>query len=160
MLTAVVLYAATAAAAALARPPCDAGETALVVQVRAHSLTLCDGGLPAARYPVALGAGGVGKQLAGDNKTPLGRYPLGRPRSSRGYDTFVPVGYPTPAQQRRGLSGSAVGVHGPPRTLSGPAVTAADWTAGCIAVGTDAEIRAIAAWVRRHPSAGVRIGIE
>jgi murein L,D-transpeptidase YafK len=156
MLTAVVLYAATAGAG-VARPPCDAGETALVVLVRERSLTLCDGGLPAARYPVALGAGGVGKRRAGDNKTPLGRYPLGRPRSSPGYDTFVPILYPTPEQQRRGQSGSAVGLHGPPRALSGPAVTAADWTAGCIAVGTDGEIRAIAAWVRRHGSAGVRI---
>jgi murein L,D-transpeptidase YafK len=144
--------------AALSAPPCLAAETAVVVQVVERSLILCREGRSVGRYPVALGAGGVGKRRTGDNKTPLGRYPLGRPRASQSYDTFVPVGYPTAAQRRLGLSGNAIGIHGPPRGFDGAAAaTATDWTAGCIAVGTDGEIRTIAAFVQRHRVTAVRI---
>jgi murein L,D-transpeptidase YafK len=144
--------------AALSGPPCLAAETAIVVQVVERSLILCREGQAVGRYPVALGAGGVGKRRTGDNKTPLGRYPLGRPRASQSYGTFVPVGYPTAAQRRLGLSGSAIGIHGPPRGFGGSAAaTATDWTAGCIAVGSDGEIRAIAAFVQRRRVTAVRI---
>jgi murein L,D-transpeptidase YafK len=144
--------------AALSAHPCLAAETAVVVRVAERALVLCDGGRPVGRYAVALGIAGVGKQRTGDNKTPLGRYPLGRPRPSSSYDTFVPVGYPTAAQQRLGLSGNAIGIHGPPRGFGGSgAAIAGDWTAGCIAVGSDGDIRNIAAWIRRHRAGGVRI---
>jgi murein L,D-transpeptidase YafK len=144
--------------AALSPPACLAAETALVVQVKERSLVLCHDGRVVGRYPVGLGVAGAGKQREGDNKTPIGLYPLGRPRPSRSYDTFIPVGYPTAAQQRLGLSGNAIGIHGPPRGLGASgATTPGDWTAGCIALGSDREIRTIASFVRRHRVTTVRI---
>jgi murein L,D-transpeptidase YafK len=142
-----------------ARSICRAGETAVVVNTEDHRLHLCQAGRPIAGYRVALGAGGTGKQREGDGKTPLGAYQLAPPRASASYGTFVHVGYPTPAQQRAGLTGSAVGIHGPPRGWSGGSAlaTAVDWTAGCIAVGSDAEIEAISAWLRRLQVRSVRI---
>jgi murein L,D-transpeptidase YafK len=144
-----------------ARPPapspCRPGETAVLVRVAAHALELCQEGRSVASHRVALGAGGIGKRQQGDGKTPLGLYPLGAPRSSPSFGTFVPVGYPTPAQQKLGFTGSAVGIHGPPRGAGGALSTAIDWTAGCIAVGSDAEIGSISAWIRDRHVKAVRI---
>jgi hypothetical protein len=46
-----------------------------------------------------------------------------------------------------------VGIHGPPRDWDLPyPVTTFDWTLGCIATGTDAEVEAVAEFVRmRQP---------
>ncbi len=51
-----------------------------------------------------------------------------------------------------GFTGTAVGIHGPPRANvnDGSSNTALDWTWGCIAVGSDPEIREIAAWLKMH----------
>ena len=148
----------------LARPlpaeparPCQPGETGVVVRTQARALELCQSGRSVASHPVALGFGGLGKRREGDGKTPLGRYGLGAPRPSQHYRTFVPVGYPTPAQQKEGFTGSAVGIHGPPRGGGGALSTAIDWTAGCIAVGTDAEIESISTWIRSRSVKTVRI---
>jgi murein L,D-transpeptidase YafK len=86
-------------------------------------------------------------------------YPLGAPRASARYRTFIPVGYPTPQQRRQGLTGSAVGIHGPARQLRwlGSINTFLDWTAGCVVVGSDAEMDRIAAWVLRARPAWVEI---
>ena len=110
-----------------------------------------------ASHPVALGWRGIGKRRRGDGKTPLGRYDLGVPRPSRKYGTFIPVGYPTAEQRQRGFTGSAIGIHGPPRETrhAGLANVADDWTLGCIAVADDATIRAVAAWVRANPQAPI-----
>jgi hypothetical protein len=137
--------------------PCRPGETAVLVQVSAHVLELCQDGRSIASHRVALGSGGIGKRVQGDGKTPLGLYPLGPPRPSPSFGTFVPVGYPTAAQQKLGFTGSAVGIHGPARGWGGALSTRVDWTAGCIAVGTDAEIGSISAWIRAHHVKAVRI---
>jgi murein L,D-transpeptidase YafK len=139
------------------RAPCRPGETAVLVRVSTHALDLCQQGRVVASHRVALGAGGIGKRQRGDGKTPLGLYPLGSPRPSPSFGTFVPVGYPTPAQQKLGFTGNAVGIHGPPRGAGGPLSTAVDWTAGCIAVGTDTEIDAISTWIRDRHVKAVRI---
>jgi murein L,D-transpeptidase YafK len=122
---------------------------------------LCSGGKIDRTFAVALGVRGVGKQRQGDNLTPLGRYGLGPPRASKNFHIFVPVGYPTPTQARMGFTGSAIGIHGPPRgygTLAQLAMLVAqDWTAGCIAVTTDADIEAVATWVRAEGVKGVRL---
>ena|SRR5688572_22205792 len=142
-----------------ARPetPCQPGETGVVVRAQARALELCQKGRSVASHRVALGSGGLGKRYQGDGKTPLGVYGLGAPRRSQNYGTFVPVGYPTPAQQRQGFTGNAVGIHGPPRGAGGAPWTTTDWTAGCIAVGTDAEIESISAWIRSRHIKTVRI---
>jgi L,D-peptidoglycan transpeptidase YkuD (ErfK/YbiS/YcfS/YnhG family) len=140
---------------------CRSDETAVVVDTRAHLLHLCAGGAVERSFTVSLGTNGVGKQHQGDNRTPLGSYPLGPPRASQSFHVFVPVGYPTRAQARLGFTGSAIGIHGPPRDVGGLAQLAmmvrSDWTAGCIAVATDEEIDAVAAWIRKHAVKDVRL---
>ena len=60
-----------------------------------------------------------------------------------------------------GFTGGAIGIHGPPRgwaTLAELAMLVAqDWTAGCIALATDADIEAVAAWVRKEEVRDVRL---
>jgi murein L,D-transpeptidase YafK len=142
---------------------CRAAETAVVVDTHAHQLHLCGDGKIERTIAVALGVRGVGKQREGDNRTPLGRYGLGPPRGSQHFHIFVPVQYPTPAQARMGFTGGAIGIHGPPRGWSTlaelAALVAQDWTAGCIAVATDADIEAIAAWIRKHEVKDVRLEV-
>ena len=138
---------------ALATPntsPCSGQGTSVVIRTGDKRLHLCEGGKSRQAFDVAIGWAGTPKRKQGDNKTPLGSYPLGRPRGSKRYHRFIPISYPTPAQRRRGYSGSAIGIHGPPRwsTWAGSLNTALGWTRGCIAVGSDAEIDAISAWMR------------
>lgn len=139
--------------------PCGRPGAFVAIDTHGRRLSLCADGTATETFRVALGAGGIGKRRTGDNRTPLGAYPLGSPRHSQLFGTFIPVGYPTAAQARAGLSGSAVGIHGPARAFvfAGSFNTATDWTAGCVAVGSDPEIGRIAAWVRAHPGAQVRI---
>jgi murein L,D-transpeptidase YafK len=139
--------------------PCLERGTLVLVDTHSRRLTVCEGSVPARTHPVALGWRGVGKRRRGDAKTPLGLYPLGAPRPSRKFGTFIPVGYPTPEQRRHGFSGSAIGLHGPERDTknAGLANVAYDWTLGCIAVADDPTIKAIAAWVRAHPDAAILI---
>jgi murein L,D-transpeptidase YafK len=143
----VVMLAGTARAA----DPCAGRGTSLLVRTAEHLLFRCEGGRAVARYPVALGRGGVGKLKEGDGRTPLGTYPLGAPRPSAKFGTFIPVAYPTPEQRKRGFTGGAVGVHGPSAKLAWLAELdrLIDWTQGCIALATRAQIDEVAAWVKR-----------
>jgi hypothetical protein len=145
-------------ASAAEAPACAAGETGVVVLARAHVLALCDDGKEQRRWKVALGSGGLDKRVQGDARTPLGRYPLGKPRPSSSFHTFIPVAYPTPAQAKAGFTGSAVGIHGPPRAfrLMGAATVETDWTLGCIALPSDADVDAVGAFVSAK-QAGLRV---
>jgi len=112
-----------------------------------------------ARFKVALGRGGLDKTRQGDGRTPLGTYSLGAPRPSTRFGTFIPIGYPTPEQSARGFTGRDVGVHGPERRARwlGSLSTWIDWTAGCVATGTDDEIALVASFVReRSPGVVLR----
>jgi hypothetical protein len=159
VLVAVFPLSQRARARAGARTPCAGVARGVVVDTGSRTLALCTGGAADETFRVALGVGGLGKQRQGDNRTPLGDYALGAPRASKGFGTFIPVGYPTAAQARAGFTGSAIGIHGPARgwAWAGAANTISDWTAGCIAVGSDAEIGRIAAWVRAGRPVGVHI---
>ncbi len=98
------------------------------------------------------------KTREADGKTPLGQYALAAPRRSPGFGTFILIGYPTVAQVSGGYTGSAVGVHGPKRMRYpwlGFFASFVDWTAGCVALGSDEEVDRIAAWVKAHPNAQV-----
>lgn len=148
-------------AALLTLAPC-AGVTTptVVVEATERRLDLCAQGRSEGRFAVSFGVGGVGKRARGDGRTPLGRYPLGAPRASHGgFHRFIPIGYPTAAQRRQGFTGDAVGVHGPARAMRwlGSTVTHVDWTNGCVAVATDAEIEAIEAWVRRRRAGWIEL---
>jgi len=150
---ALLLGAAGAGAEEVDQTPSACPEHGNVVAVftRKREIWLCRRGTEVARIPVALGRGGNGKQRVGDNRTPLGVYDLGEPRPSKLYGTFIPIEYPTPEQAARGHSGLALGIHGPPRGHTEPdfPTTAFDWTLGCVATGTDAEVEAVAEFVRK-----------
>jgi len=128
-------------------------EGALVqVDTAARVLSLCRDGHEDASFRVALGSGGVDKRAEGDSRTPRGRYALGPARASEGFYLFLEVGYPTGEQMKHGFTGSAIGVHGPPRGFAwlGHATVWPDWTLGCIALGTRAEVERVARWVREN----------
>jgi hypothetical protein len=149
----LVLLCGPAAADAAPRAPCDAAAGRLVVvDTAAHTLWLCSDRRVVGRFEVALGRGGLDKRREGDGRTPLGAYALGSPRPSARFGTFVPIGYPTAGQRARGFTGRNVGIHGPDRraTWLKRLSTWIDWTAGCVATGTDEEMRAIAAFVRER----------
>lgn len=154
-----VLAAAILAAPALALDstpgedvaPCARLEPHVLVVTNDHKLVLCERGREIASYRVALGRAGTGKRARGDDKTPLGSYTLGAPRPSPRFGTFIPIAYPTREQRLRGFTGSAVGIHGPNRRFrwAGRLNAWGDWTAGCVALATDGEVEAIAAWVQK-----------
>jgi murein L,D-transpeptidase YafK len=159
----VLVLAATMVApclgAATSSDLCRDKGLSVLVGTQRHRLWLCEDGAPVNEYAVALGRGGTGKREEGDRKTPLGSYPLGTPRESARFHTFIPIGYPTEEQREQGLTGSNLGIHGPDRKLRwlGRAGSWLDWTLGCIAVGSDAAIEEIAAWVRLKQPAKIEI---
>jgi hypothetical protein len=128
---------------------CPSTGTLVLVDTDARVLCLCRNGRVEGRFRAALGRGGREKQREGDGKTPLGRYSLAQGRPSTRYHLFIPVGYPTPAQQARGYSGAAIGVHGPHIAFAwlGHATVWLDWTQGCVAVATTGEVERIAKWI-------------
>jgi hypothetical protein len=129
---------------------CAAPDARIVVDTAAHRLLLCDHDQQAGAFGVRIGIGGVGKSREGDDKTPLGVYPLGAARKSERYGTFIPIGYPTPDQQKRGFTGGSIGVHGPDRLVRwmGSLVNTFDTTSGCVGIATDDEMAKIAAWMK------------
>lgn len=140
-------------------PVCAAPDTRIVVDLAKHQLALCDKALTVATFRVRLGRGGLGKTREGDGKTPVGVYPLGDPRPSNRYGTFIPIGYPTDEQRRLGYTGSAVGVHGPGRWVKwlGSLVNTFDSSDGCVGVARDSEIDTIARWVSAAPARTIEL---
>jgi murein L,D-transpeptidase YafK len=134
------------------RTSCAVRGHVVLVDAKTRTLSLCSEGRALESFRVALGRGGVGKAREGDRRTPLGTYALGKPRRSDRYGVFIPLAYPTAAQRKRGLTGSNVGIHGPRQALSwlGWATARTDWTAGCVATGTRAEVDRVAAFVRER----------
>jgi hypothetical protein len=132
--------------------PCDGYGTALIVDTVSHTLWMCQENRAAGVFPVSIGRGGADKRNKGDRKTPLGEYELGVPRSSGRFRLFIPVGYPKADQISRGFSGGNIGIHGPHRQCLwlGEDSAKVDWTHGCIAVGTDDDIAAVARWVNEQ----------
>jgi murein L,D-transpeptidase YafK len=103
-------------------------------------------------FEVRLAHDGTGKTKEGDGRIPLGSYPLGAPRPSKRYGTFIPIGYPTPAQRAKGYTGGSLGVHGPDRRVKwlGRLVNTFDTTDGCVGLAKDDEMDVIASWIRRR----------
>lgn len=150
VIVAVVLLSSSCSRPANADPVCATPDSRIVVDLKAHALILCAADKVVETFGVRLGRGGVGKAREGDGKTPIGTYSLGDPRPSSRFGTFIPIGYPTDEQKSKGLTGSAVGVHGPPRWVKwlGRLVNTFDLSDGCVGVATDVEIEKIATWVR------------
>jgi hypothetical protein len=148
------------AALAIVNPPphCAGRGAHLEVDTAAHTLFLCAGAKEERAFGVRL-SGGTGKTREGDDKVPLGVYPLGAPRRSKSYGTFIPIGYPTPAQQRAGYTGGAVGVHGPDRRVRwlGRMTNLLDTTSGCVGIATDEEMAVIVVWLRKTGAARIEL---
>ncbi|MCC6335147.1 MAG: L,D-transpeptidase [Myxococcales bacterium] len=131
-----------------AEPACPSGGTAVVVDTAQHVLLLCDAGATVRRFDVAIGENGPAPKRVGWAQTPLGTFTLAAPRPSKQFHVFVPLVNPDPKRFRAW----AIGVHGPQRGWenAGHVNVESDWTLGCIAVASDAEIDAIAAFVRER----------
>jgi murein L,D-transpeptidase YafK len=101
----------------------------------------------------------MGKTKEGDNKVPLGSYRLGEARPSEKFWRFIPIGYPTIEQRRRGLTGGKVGIHGPHRRARwlGSILRWFDTTHGCIGLAYDEEMDDIIAWLRETKAYSVHI---
>ena len=129
---------------------CTGQDTRIVVELAQHRLFLCARDQAVESFDVRIGRGGPGKSRAGDGKTPVGTYVLGRPRASRRYGIFIPIGYPTAEQRRKGFTGGDIGVHGPDRRAKwlGRLVNTFDSTYGCVGLAKDEEMERIAKWVR------------
>ena len=127
-----------------ARPIDGSGPADLVVVMKSERvLYLYQSGEIVAQYPIALGAAPLGtKQMAGDNKTPIGAYTLDWRNPDSDFHRSLHISYPD-AEDRANAAvlgvpaGSNIMIHGQPgydnRLRTG------DWTNGCIAV-SDAAI--------------------
>ena len=133
--------------------PCIGKKTTLLADTEIQVLFLCKDGNSVGDYDFSMGRSGVNKRMLDDKKTPLGKYPLSAPRSSDLFKVFIPVGYPTPAQEKFGYTGSDVGIHGPPRGLfrcTGFLNDSVNWTRGCLAVSSDIFIKEIGRFVESN----------
>jgi murein L,D-transpeptidase YafK len=122
----------------------------IVIEKRAHRLTLYHMGRPLRTYLVALGnEPAADKVRAGDRRTPEGLFSIeGRNPYSK-FHLALRISYPDARhiQQAQALGvspGGDIMIHGLPngRRNIGSAHRSADWTNGCIAL-TDEEIEEI-----------------
>ena len=131
----------------LAASQCPATGLLVLVDTAAHRMTLCANGEAVHAYDVAIGSGGAVPiaQRIGWAVTPLGHFTLTEARPSP-YHLFIGLVNPSPKR----FSAWAIGIHGPPRDAkhAGHSNVEADWTWGCIAVSSDAEIDEVSNWVR------------
>lgn len=122
----------------------------IVIEKRAHRLTLYHQGRPLRSYLVALGAGESGdKRHAGDRRTPEGLYYIDYKNPKSDFHLALHISYPDSLHRARaealGMSpGGDIEIHG---LLNGRGATgafhrSADWTDGCVAM-TDEEIEGV-----------------
>jgi murein L,D-transpeptidase YafK len=122
----------------------------VLIEKKAHRLTLLNHGVVVKTYRVCLGSHPVGpKEREGDGRTPEGIYTIDSRNANSKFHRSLHVSYPNAADRARarrlGVSpGGAIMIHGVPNRwrLLGPAFQLTDWTKGCIAV-RDNEIEEI-----------------
>lgn len=122
----------------------------VVVEKRAHRLTLYHLGRPIRVYRIALGKNPVGDKVsAGDRRTPEGVFFIDARNPSSDYHLSLHISYPDEAHrtraERMGVSpGGDIMIHGLPRNrhLVGSNHRSNDWTNGCVAL-TDEEIEEV-----------------
>ena len=122
----------------------------VVVEKRAHRLTLFHLGRPIRTYRIALGGNPVGDKVsAGDRRTPEGMFSIDGRNSESEYHLALHISYPDAAHRAKadllGVSaGGDIMIHGLPRGRHqvGSMHRIADWTNGCVAL-TDEEIEEI-----------------
>ena len=134
-----------------ARLPANVVADRVLIEKRAHRLTLFRNGVPLETYHVSLGAHPVGKkEREGDGRTPEGIYRIDRHHAQSRFHAALHVSYPNQEDvaHARALGvrpGGDIMIHGLPNGLGwlGRLQGLHDWTAGCVAV-TDPQIDEIA----------------
>jgi murein L,D-transpeptidase YafK len=151
LLAGLFALSASSRPALIARTVGPGGPVALadsvVIEKKAHRLTLYHMGVPFKRYRVALGGQPVGDKVsAGDRRTPEGIFFVTDRNENSGYHLALRLSYPDERHQARadslGVSpGGDIMIHGLPlgRGKVGAKHRLSDWTNGCIAL-TDEEI--------------------
>ena len=132
------------------RDPITPAADRIIVEKRAHRMTLFKQGQVVRTYRIALGRGGrEPKTRSGDNRVPEGIYRISGRNPDSAYHLSLRISYPTPAQAAAARKvgtdpGGDIMIHGIRNGLGwiGPQHRRLDWTQGCIAV-TNAEIEEI-----------------
>ena len=140
---------AVVAASAAMLPPIGLADS-IVVEKKAHMLTLFRDGKPMRTYLVALGGNPRGDKLsAGDRRTPEGMFYIDSRQPNSKYHLALHISYPDAVHRARSLAagvepGGDIMIHGLPngRRAVGAFHRTKDWTNGCIAL-TDEEIEEI-----------------
>ena len=135
--------------ASAATPPLGLVDS-IVVEKKAHTLTLFRDGKPMRTYLVALGWTPQGDKLsAGDKRTPEGVFYIDARQPNSHYHLALHISYPDAAHRARSQTvgvqpGGNIMIHGLPNGLGavGAAHRLTDWTYGCVAL-TDEEIEQI-----------------
>jgi hypothetical protein len=131
--------------------------TSIVALTNPQVLYLCTDGKTTDRFSYSAGWHGFGKTKEGDKKTPIGTYSLAKPRPSSEFGTYIEVGYPNAEDIGQHRTGGDIGIHGPKRgfAILGWANLLVNWTAGCLAVRSDENIRTIARWLKDNPRGSI-----
>lgn len=119
----------------------------VLIEKKAHRLTLYRKGEVLKTYRIALGKKPVGKKTTnGDCKTPEGTYSIDHRKANSRYHRALHISYPNAEDRRqakaRGVSpGGDIMIHGLPNGFGavGSLHLKRDWTLGCIAM-TNEEI--------------------
>ncbi|MES2177159.1 MAG: L,D-transpeptidase family protein [Gemmatimonadota bacterium] len=141
--------AASSLFAPRANPPMGLVDS-IVVEKKAHKLTLFRDGKPTRTYLIALGGNPVGDKLkAGDRRTPEGIFFIDERQPNSRYHLALHISYPDAAHRARSQAigaepGGDIMIHGLPNGMGAAGAThrQADWTNGCVAL-TDQEIEEI-----------------
>jgi murein L,D-transpeptidase YafK len=134
----------------------------IVIFKSAHSLSLMSGKSVLKTYRVAIGRGSAGaKQVAGDNRTPEGKYIIDEKKTSTKFHKALHLSYPNPDDRAKASKlgkspGGDIEIHGLPTMFAwiGTTQHVLDWTAGCIAL-SDNEIDEV--WTMVSVGTPVRI---
>jgi murein L,D-transpeptidase YafK len=121
----------------------------IVVEKKAHRLSLYYAGRRVRQYQVALGKPDGDKTSIGDRRTPEGRFWVDYRNPSSQYHLALHINYPDSAHAARALAmgveaGGDIMIHGLPngKRSVGAQHRVTDWTNGCVAL-TDEEIEEI-----------------
>ena len=146
----LALVIATSASGNAPAPQADR----VVIEKRAHTLTLYSGEQAIARFWVALGKDPVGRKLCqGDNRTPEGMYYVSGRKENSDFHRALRISYPSPQDVSRARMwgcepGGDIMIHGLKQDWGKLSRfhRLRDWTKGCVAV-TNEEIERIWALV-------------
>jgi murein L,D-transpeptidase YafK len=122
----------------------------ILIEKKAHRLTLLRGAVVLRTYNIALGTHAKGPKVCqGDGRTPEGQYIIDGRNQNSHYHRSLHISYPNEtdraaARKQKCNPGGDIFIHGLPNGYGwlGKAHRMYDWTLGCIAV-TDQEIEEI-----------------